>query len=148
MFDSNALASGHCLCPVEGKSQFRGSRRGRSGILSHSFLEIWEFAYNLRTTEEQEKERKRPDATPHKARRFPASTATDQKVEFESLRAHHFTGATQRRLGALSWLKEARSSLMKSANFPPRPRSLSCVFCRNTNSNASAELVRSERMFA
>src|SRR5258705_7931365 len=80
MFDSNALASGHYLCPVESKSQFRSSRRGRSGILSHSFLEIWEFAYNLRTTEEQEKERKRPDATPHKALRFPASTATKGKV--------------------------------------------------------------------
>src|SRR5438132_512435 len=36
---------------------------------------------------------------------------------------------------------------MKSESFPPRHRSLSCVFCRNMNSNVSVELDPSEQMF-
>src|SRR5215470_4642047 len=44
-----------------------------------------EFADNLRTIEEQGKIAKSPDATPRKAFRFPASTATNQKVGSSSL---------------------------------------------------------------
>ena len=51
-----------------------------------------------------------------------------------------FTGATQRRLGRFELAKEARSFSTRSENFHPRPRSLSCVFCRNTSSSVSAGL--------
>ncbi len=58
-----------------------------------------------------------------------------------------FTGATQRRLGRFELAEEARSSSTKSENFLPRPRSLCCAFCRNTNLSVSVELDPSELMF-
>src|ERR1700737_1115722 len=50
-------------------------------------------------------------------------------------------------LDVLSWLKEVRSSSMKSENFPLKPRSLYCAFFRNTNLSVSAALALFELMF-
>jgi transcriptional regulator with GAF, ATPase, and Fis domain len=55
-----------------------------------------------------------------------------------------FTGATQRRLGRFELAEGGTSSSTKSESFLPRPRSLSCVFCRSTNLSASVELDPSE----
>ena len=48
---------------------------------------------------------------------------------------------------ALNWPKEARSFSMRSGSSPPRPKSLSCVFCRNTNLSVSVELDPSKLTF-
>src|SRR6202167_4241905 len=48
---------------------------------------------------------------------------------------------------ALNWQKGAQSSLTKLESFLPKPRSLCCAFCRNTNLSVSAELAPSELMF-
>src|SRR5271156_992824 len=48
---------------------------------------------------------------------------------------------------ALNWPKGAQSSSTKLASYLPKPRSLCCAFCRNTNSSVSAELAPSELMF-
>src|ERR1700678_4815711 len=48
---------------------------------------------------------------------------------------------------ALNWQKGAQSSLTKLESFLPKPRSLCCAFCRNTNLSALAEPAPSELMF-
>jgi transcriptional regulator with PAS, ATPase and Fis domain len=58
-----------------------------------------------------------------------------------------FTGATQRRLGRFELAEGGTSSSTKSESFLPRPRSLSCVFCRNMNSSVSVEPDPSKLMF-
>jgi transcriptional regulator with GAF, ATPase, and Fis domain len=58
-----------------------------------------------------------------------------------------FTGATQRRLGPSNWPRAARSSSTKLGSFLPKPRSLSCVFCRSTSLSVSVELDPSDLMF-
>ena len=58
-----------------------------------------------------------------------------------------FTGATQRRSGRFELAEGARSSSTKSVSFRPRPRSLSCVFCRSTSLSVSGQLEPFELMF-
>jgi len=58
-----------------------------------------------------------------------------------------FTGATQRRLGRFELAEGGTIFLDEIGELSAEPRSLSCVFCRNTNLSVSVELELSELMF-